>query len=32
VAQQSAQKTASQDVAARLQIDLAIYFNQHPQR
>jgi LPS-assembly lipoprotein len=31
VAQQSAQKTASQDVASRLQIDLAIYFNQHPQ-
>lgn len=31
VAQQSAQKTASQDVAQRLQIDLAIYFNQHPQ-
>jgi LPS-assembly lipoprotein len=31
VAQQSAQKTASQDVASRLQIYLAIYFNQHPQ-
>jgi LPS-assembly lipoprotein len=32
VAQQSAQKTASQDVAQRLQIDLAVYFDQHPQR
>ncbi|HEY1837156.1 MAG TPA: LPS assembly lipoprotein LptE [Rhizomicrobium sp.] len=32
VAQQSAQKTASQDVASRLQIDLAVYFNQHAQR
>jgi LPS-assembly lipoprotein len=32
VAQQSAQKSASQDVASRLQIDLAVYFDQHPQK
>lgn len=32
VAQQSAQKSASQDAASRLQIDLAVYFDQHPQR
>jgi LPS-assembly lipoprotein len=32
VAQQSAQKTASQDVATRIQIDLAVYFDKHPQR
>jgi LPS-assembly lipoprotein len=30
VAQQGAQKSTSQDIAARLQIDLAVYFDQHP--
>ena len=31
VAQQSAQKTSSQDIASHIQLDLAVYFNQHPQ-
>jgi LPS-assembly lipoprotein len=30
VAQQSAQKSTAQDVASRLQIDMAVYFDQHP--
>lgn len=31
VGQQGTQKSSSQDVASRLQIDLAVYFDQHPQ-